>query len=213
MIFNIYILIFNFDVLLDASIVTCIPEIVNIRVKSKWNKYRRNQKNFTIGKRLNEHLFNELIDAFAEYYQDRSAVLNSKVDFYNNISYTIKEEDHFVDVRLCVGEVVNVLEEDETEESYAIIRGIFTYERSKKLHAFVIFDWFEKIGEDTLLKCPKYRLRGPEEANWNRVFPLSLIDHNPKVHFVHDCDNTCSNSKHNLMNRCYLKNMYYYLVI
>ena len=122
MIFNIYILIFNFDVLLDASIVTCIPEIVNIRVKSKWNKYRRNQENFTIGKRLNEHLFNELIDAFAEYYQDRSAVLNSKVDFYNNISYTIKEEDHFVDVRLCVGEVVNVLEEDETEKSYAIIR-------------------------------------------------------------------------------------------
>ena len=98
MIFNIYILIFNFDVLLDASIVTCIPEIVNIRVKSKWNKYRRNQENFTIGKRLNEHLFNELIDAFAEYYQDRSAMLNSKVDFYNNISYTIKEEDHFVDV-------------------------------------------------------------------------------------------------------------------
>jgi len=122
LIFNIYILIFNFDVLLDASIVTCIPEIVNIRVKSKWNKYRRNQENFTIGKRLNEHLFNELIDAFAEYYQDRSAVLNSKVDFYNNISYTIKEEDHFVDVRLCVGEVVNVLEEDETEKSYAIIR-------------------------------------------------------------------------------------------
>ena len=186
---------------------------MNIRVKSKWNKHQRDQENFTVGKRLNEHLFKELINVFAEYYQDRSAMLNSKVDFYNNISYTIKEDDHFIDVRLHVGEVVNVLEESVAEESYAIIRGIFTYERSRKLHAFVIFDWFEKIGEDTLLKCPRYRLRNPEETNWNRIFPLSLIDHNPKVHFVHDCDNTCNNNKHDFTNHHYLKNMYYHLVV
>lgn len=199
--------------LLEENIVTCIPEITNIRVKAKWNKHKRDQENFTVGKYLNKHLFNELINVFAEYYQDRSAMLNSKVEFYNNISYIVKDEDHFVDVRLHVGEIVDVLEEGEEEESYAIITGIFTYERSRKLHAFLIFDWFEKIGEDTLLKCPKYKLQDPKETNWNRVFPLSLIDHNPRVHFVHDCDNACNNDRHNLANRYYLKNMYYYLAV
>lgn len=186
---------------------------MNIRVKSKWSKYQRNQENFTNGKHLNKYLLNELATVYEEYYKDRGAIVNSKADFYNNISYIVKEDDYFVDVRLQVGDIVDVFEEGETEESYAIIKGIFTHERSRKLHAFVIFNWFEKMGENTLLKCPKYRLQVSEDTRWNRVFPISLIDHNPRVHFVHNCDDNCSNSKHNLTNRYYLKNMYYYLAV
>jgi len=66
--------------------------------------------------------------------------MNSKVDFYNNISYIVKEDDYFVDIRLHVGDIVDVFKESEMEESYAIIKGIFTYECSRKLYAFVIFD-------------------------------------------------------------------------
>ncbi|GBC23112.2 hypothetical protein GLOIN_2v1764038 [Rhizophagus irregularis DAOM 181602=DAOM 197198] len=171
------------------------------------------EKNFTVGNHLNEYLSNELANTYAEYYKDRGAMINSKVEFYNNISYVVKDDDCFVDVRLHVGDVVDVFEEGETEESYAIIKGIFTHERSRKLHAFVIFDWFEKIGENTLLKCPKYRLQASEETRWNRIFPISLIDHNPRVHFVHNCNENCNNEKHDLTNHCYLKNMYYYLAV
>ncbi|GBC15840.2 hypothetical protein GLOIN_2v1764038 [Rhizophagus irregularis DAOM 181602=DAOM 197198] len=184
----------------NTNIVTCIPEIMDINVRSKWNKHQRDQENFTVGKHLNEYFFNELANAYAEYYNDRGAMINSKVEFYNNISYVVKDDDGFVDVQLSVGDVVDVFEEGETEESYAIIKGIFTHERSRKLHAFVIFDWFEKIGENTLLKCPKYRLQASEETRWNRIFPISLIDHNSRVHFVHDCNGDCNYDRHNLSN-------------
>ena len=186
---------------------------MDIRVKLRWNKYQCKQEGFTTGKHLNKHLLNELVNVYAEYYKDRSAMTNSKVEFYNNISYTVKEDDYFVDIRLHVGDVVDVVEEGETEDSYAIIKGIFTHERSRKLHAFVIFNWFEKVGENTLLQCPKYRLQMSEETRWNRVFPISIIDHNSRAHFVHDCDEHCNNGNHNLANRHYLKNMYYYLAV
>ncbi|CAG8711415.1 1589_t:CDS:2, partial [Rhizophagus irregularis] len=43
--------------------------------------------------------------------EDRGAMINSKVEFYNNISYVVKDDDCFVDVRLHVGDVVDVFEE------------------------------------------------------------------------------------------------------
>ncbi|RGB22552.1 hypothetical protein C1646_775887 [Rhizophagus diaphanus] len=147
-----------------ANIITCIPEIMDINVRLKWNKYQRNQENFTIGKHLNGYLSNELANTYAEYYNDKGAMINSKAEFYNNILYVVKEDNCFVDVQLNVEDIIDVFEEGETEESYAIINGIFTHECSRKLHAFVIFDWFEKIGENSMLKCPKYRLQAPEET-------------------------------------------------
>ncbi|CAB4412070.1 unnamed protein product [Rhizophagus irregularis] len=96
----------------NTNIVTCIPEIMDINVRSKWNKHQRDQENFTVGKHLNEYFFNELANAYAEYYNDRGAMINSKVEFYNNISYVVKDDDGFVDVQLSVGNVVDVFEED-----------------------------------------------------------------------------------------------------
>src|SRR5436190_3534306 len=145
-------------------IVTSIPEVMNICVKSKWNKHQRDQENFTVGKHLNNYLFKKLTNIYAEYYNDRGAMTNSKVDFYSNISYSVQEDDYFIDVRLHVGDIVDVFEEGETEESYTIIKGIFTHERSRKLYAFVIFDWFEKTEENALLKYPKYRLQISEDT-------------------------------------------------
>ncbi|UZO27870.1 uncharacterized protein OCT59_021423 [Rhizophagus irregularis] len=95
----------------NTNIVTCIPEIMDINVRSKWNKHQRDQENFTVGKHLNEYFFNELANAYAEYYNDRGAMINSKVEFYNNISYVVKDDDGFVDVQLSVGDVVDVFEE------------------------------------------------------------------------------------------------------
>ncbi len=139
--------------------------------------------------------------------------MNSKVDFYNNISYIVKEDDYFVDIRLHVGDIVDVFKESEMEESYAIIKGIFTYECSRKLYAFVIFDQFEKIGENALLKYSKYRLQMFKDTRWNKIFLISLIDHNPRVYFMYNCDENYNNDKHNLVNHCYLKNIYYYLTM
>ncbi|UZO21594.1 uncharacterized protein OCT59_013981 [Rhizophagus irregularis] len=65
--------IYNDDNIENANIVTCIPEIMDIK--------------------------------------DRGAMINSKVEFYNNISYVVKDDDCFVDVRLHVGDVVDVFEE------------------------------------------------------------------------------------------------------
>ncbi|CAB5360892.1 unnamed protein product [Rhizophagus irregularis] len=100
---------------IETNIITCIPEIMDINVRLKWNKYQRNQENFTIGKHLNGYLSNELANAYTEYYNDRGAMINSKVEFYNNISYVVKEDDCFVDVQLNVGDIVDVFEEEKIQ--------------------------------------------------------------------------------------------------
>ncbi|CAB5187060.1 unnamed protein product [Rhizophagus irregularis] len=108
---------------IETNIITCIPEIMDINVRLKWNKYQRNQENFTIGKHLNGYLSNELANAYTEYYNDRGAMINSKVEFYNNISYVVKEDDCFVDVQLNVGDIVDVFEED-FKPFYDIIKAL-----------------------------------------------------------------------------------------
>ncbi|CAB4389704.1 unnamed protein product [Rhizophagus irregularis] len=115
--------IYDEDDIEKANIITCIPEIMDINVRLKWNKYQRNQENFTIGKHLNGYLSNELANAYTEYYNNRGAMINSKVEFYNNISYVVKEDDCFVDVQLNVGDIVDVFEED-FKPFYDIIKAL-----------------------------------------------------------------------------------------
>jgi hypothetical protein len=128
------------------------------------------------------------------------AIVNNKVKWYELASYTIKENiDSSSKVYLHLNDFVTI-QEDEYEESYAIIRGIILHKgNDKNNYVFVVVDWFENTNQEhLLLKCPFYTL---QTKNWRRVFPINSIDNVQKVHFIKQ------------KNRKWIKNNFYFTAI
>ena len=128
------------------------------------------------------------------------ALVNEKVKWYGLASYTIKENnDSSSKVYLHLNDFVTI-QDDEYEESYAIIRGIIQHKgNDENNYIFVVVDWFENTGQEhLLLKCPFYSL---QTKNWRRVFPINSIDNIQKVHFIKQD------------NRKWIKNNFYFTAI
>ena len=104
------------------------------------------------------------------------ALINTSIGWYELASYNIEEKNGtFSKVHLHFNDFVTIYEQDH-EESYAVIRGIFQHKgNNKKYYVFVVVDWFENTErEHPLLKCPLYRLQIRNQ--WRRIFPISVID-------------------------------------
>ena len=89
-----------------------------------------------------------------------AALINFSTSWYKSASYIIEEKNGILSkIHLHLGDFITIYEEDH-EESYAIIKGIFQYKSNNdKYYAFIIIDWFEDSGiEHSVLKCPLYRL-------------------------------------------------------
>ena len=101
-------------------------------------------------------------------------------------TYIIKKNNNsFLKVYLYINDFITI-QEEEYNESYAIIKGIFRYEGNNgNNYAFVVVDWFENTEkEHPLLKYPIYSL---QTKNWKQVFPIHLIENVQKVYFIkHD---------------------------
>ncbi|GES83649.1 hypothetical protein GLOIN_2v1487024 [Rhizophagus clarus] len=134
----------------------------------------------------------------------KSALIYSQMGWYELATYTMEESDGvFSKVHLHIGDVVTIHEED-SGECYAIIKGIFKYKgNDDKYYAFITIDWFDNINRiHNVLKCPLFRIQTSQDIRWRRIFPISIIDHVQKVHFVYD-------TKIDL----WIKNNYYFTAI
>ncbi|GES75795.1 hypothetical protein GLOIN_2v1790940 [Rhizophagus clarus] len=145
----------------------------------------------------------ELLLSFMNIGQ-KSALIYSQMGWYELATYTMEESDGvFSKVHLHIGDVVTIHEED-SGECYAIIKGIFKYKgNDDKYYAFITIDWFDNINRiHNVLKCPLFRIQTSQDIRWRRIFPISIIDHVQKVHFVYD-------TKIDL----WIKNNYYFTAI
>ncbi|GES88262.1 hypothetical protein GLOIN_2v1790940 [Rhizophagus clarus] len=145
----------------------------------------------------------ELLLSFMDIGQ-KSALIYSQMGWYELATYTMEESDDvFSKVHLHIGDVVTIHEED-NGECYAIIKGIFKYKgNDDKYYAFITIDWFDNINRiHNVLKCPLFRIQTSQDIRWRRIFPISIIDHVQKVHFVYD-------TKIDL----WIKNNYYFTAI
>lgn len=195
----------NFFFILVTSPVEFIS---NISLKRKMSKQDRN------------NLLTTLPDLKAELflsYEDmkfEGALINTSIGWYELASYNIEEKNGtFSKVHLHLNDFVTIHEQDH-EESYAVIRGIFQHKgNNKKYYVFVVVDWFENTErEHPLLKCPLYRLQTRNQ--WRRIFPISVIDNVQKVHFIHDCNSEgCRDRHHDDINRNWIKNSFYFTAI
>ncbi|GES90592.1 hypothetical protein GLOIN_2v1848595 [Rhizophagus clarus] len=110
---------------------------------------------FTLQHGFKTELFLSYVDMKFE-----AALINSSTSWYKLASYTIEEKNSVLSkIHLHLGDIVTIYEEDH-EESYVIIKGIFRHKSNNdKYYAFIVVDWFEDTGiEHSLLKCPLYRL-------------------------------------------------------
>ncbi|GET52594.1 hypothetical protein GLOIN_2v1790940 [Rhizophagus irregularis DAOM 181602=DAOM 197198] len=163
-----------------------------------------------------------------EQIQNDDVKVTSPVNFISNISlkkrmsnwyklasYTIEEKNGILSkVHLHLGDFITIYEEDH-EESYAIIKGIFQHKgNNNKYYAFIVVDWFEDtMVEHSVLKCPLYRLQATGDK-WRRIFPITVIDNVQKVHFIHNCNSErCQLPNHDTTNRIWIKNNFYFTAI
>jgi len=118
---------------------------INIHVKSQFKK--SNLEKIGLTSNLDDDLFAELGRAYEEDLNQSKHLVSRKVKYYKSISYTIVNEDDQVDVKLRVGDIVDVLEdlstnnsqniETVTRTSYARIRAIFVHIKGHVLTPFL----------------------------------------------------------------------------
>jgi hypothetical protein len=140
-----------------------------------------------------------------------AALINKSTFFYNIATYFCENDSgSFVKQQLHVKDIVTIQEED-YGENYAIIEAILSHRANNgKLYAFIIVNWFEETSQTTL-GCPEYKL--VVDNSWRHIFPISVVDLVNKIHFVHKCvGNTCEAS-HDVTNKYYIKNMYYFTAV
>ena len=89
----------------------------------------------------NDQLQSDLAAAYEEYMNKAEYIITHCIIFYNNIDYTILEDDGelHANIKLYPENVVTIQEEG--GESYAIVRAIFTHKyNDTKKHAFILLD-------------------------------------------------------------------------
>ncbi|CAB4407123.1 unnamed protein product [Rhizophagus irregularis] len=193
----------------DTKIISPVNFISNISLKKRMPKQERDKLLLTLHNFKTE-LFLSYVDMKFE-----AALINSSISWYKFASYMIEEENGILSkVHLHLDDFITIYEEDH-EESYAIIKGIFQHKgNNNKYYAFIVVDWFEDIMvEHSVLKCPLYRLQATGDK-WRRIFPITVIDNVQKVHFIHNCNSErCQLPNHDTTNRIWIKNNFYFTAI
>ncbi|CAB4385992.1 unnamed protein product [Rhizophagus irregularis] len=193
----------------DVKVTSPVNFISNISLKKRMPKQERDKLLLTLHNFKTE-LFLSYVDMKFE-----AALINSSISWYKFASYMIEEENGILSkVHLHFDDFITIYEEDH-EESYAIIKGIFQHKgNNNKYYAFIVVDWFEDtMVEHSVLKCPLYRLQATGDK-WRRIFPITVIDNVQKVHFIHNCNSErCQLPNHDTTNRIWIKNNFYFIAI
>lgn len=156
----------------------------------------------------NSNFYRELASAYRDmgYEYHELTLFGNSCQHYELASFLVEDNGINTQYRLHVGEVVSIISKD--DESFAIIRSIFSHERNDQHFAFIVIDRFE-ITNQVRLECPVYKLR-----NIQTICPISEVDTNNTAHFVHCCvDNECIGGRHNFRNDLYIRNMYYFKAV
>jgi len=139
-------------------------------------------------------------------------IMTRYIKLYQYIRYTVldKNGEFYAHVKLRIGDVVMIKEEG--GESYAIVKTIFTHKYNDGLvYAFIWVDWLKNAERtDTLLRCSIFEKQRESDTRWYRIYPISIINNVPKVHFVHACRSSCSVDSHDNTNIQYFKNTFFY---
>ncbi|CAG8766963.1 11585_t:CDS:2, partial [Racocetra persica] len=120
----------------ETGIVSEDSRIVNIWVRQQLTNVEIRASQLTSNLDENTYLKNGLFAAYSEYMKQHD------------------DGGFYAHIKLHIGDIVIIKEE--TDESYAIVRAIFTHKYNDgNVYAFVWIDWLKKTKcTDSLLRCP-----------------------------------------------------------
>ncbi|CAB4404875.1 unnamed protein product [Rhizophagus irregularis] len=202
----------------QVTIHSPLKNYINITVSGKWSLQEIRKAGFN-GKDLDDNMKSDLYWAYSFYFKNDALIINTKVIFYRQVLFEILDDDSSLrsTVKLRVGDIVDVPgvsgdNDDDNEEWFAKIIAIIIHKDNNNNNCiFLMFDWFEYLNFDTNLQCHYYKLQ--ERENWKRIHPITIISGQPKLHFIHNCNESCIIGKHDVNNRIFYRNDYLYTAV
>lgn len=149
-----------------------------------------------------------LYRAYSESLDMRGLLLRKQMKFHNSIYYEVKNENGSINkIKIKSGDAIEIEEAASNNPTYAIVKAVISHRgNNDKDYTFLYIKWYNQIsGPDRLLGCPRFELC--ENEMWQVIFPINIVDQQPKVHFVHSCTANCNLEKHDFSN-IYYKNEY-----
>ncbi|CAB4391420.1 unnamed protein product [Rhizophagus irregularis] len=199
----------------NTGIFSIHPDFGNIRVYGLWKPSKIHKLGLSSTISENNLLF-DLTRIYEDIYQNYGIIIQRHINYYDFIYFTVLHENYYSNITLRVGEVIDVEEEDNSnEQSYALIRAIILHQDDYgRINPFLLVDWFYRSGNvDSITGLPIYYLQESNDSLWSHLHPLIIVDRQPKVHFVHKCTRNCLGGSHDKNNKEYILNEFYYLII
>ncbi|CAB4387208.1 unnamed protein product [Rhizophagus irregularis] len=192
----------------NTGIFSIHPDFGNIRVYGLWKPSKIHKLGLSSTISENNLLF-DLTRIYEDIYQNYGIIIQRHINYYDFIYFTVLHENYYSNITLRVGEVIDVEEEDNSnEQSYAIIRAIILHQDDYgRINPFLLVDWFYRSGNvDSITGLPIYYLQESNDSLWSHLHPLIIVDRQPKVHFVHKCTRNCLGGSHDKNNKEYILN-------
>jgi len=124
----------------------------------------------------------------------------------------VKNENGTINkIKIKSGDTIEI-EEFEHGPAYAIVKSIISHKgNDNNEYQFFYITWYNQISnENNQLHCCKFELclENKSKRDWSTIFPINIVDQQPKVHFVHVCSTSCNMEKHD--SNIYYKNEYFF---
>ncbi|CAG8793858.1 22233_t:CDS:2, partial [Racocetra persica] len=187
----------------NNSTVIVNPNFFNrseIKLGQKWNKYQIETAGFVSTNIETNNLLKDIMDAYSLYYSFEQALLETRVCFYENATYTICQSNgDYYDIKLKIGEIVEARLFGEDHSRFGKITGIIEhFWNNGQAFIFLCFNWLENFSQlDSLLDCPIYHI---QHNSSNRIHPISVVLQSSNIHFLHYCKASCSFQQHDITN-------------
>ncbi|GBB86012.1 hypothetical protein RclHR1_12450007 [Rhizophagus clarus] len=200
----------------NSEISSIHPDFQNIQVFGLWKQFKIQKQGLSTTLSI-ENLLTEITKIYKKVYKNFGAIIQHHVNYYNSIQFTVHlESGTYVDIALRVGEAVDVeVADNHGEQFYALIRAIMIHQDdSSNNNPFLLIDWFYRNESvNSVIGFPIYGLQRRGEDSWYHFQPLTIVDQQPRVHFVHKCTNLYSKGFHDKDNKEYILNEFYYTIV
>ncbi|UZO08524.1 uncharacterized protein OCT59_028778 [Rhizophagus irregularis] len=155
----------------NTGIFSIHPDFGNIRVYGLWKLSKIHKLGLSSTISENNLLF-DLTKIYEDIYQNYGIIIQRHINYYDFIYFTVLHENYYSNITLRVGEVIDVEEEDNSnEQSYALIRAIILHQDDYgRINPFLLVDWFYRSGNvDSITGLPIYYLQESNDSLWSHL--------------------------------------------
>jgi hypothetical protein len=162
-----------------GQIVYCYNEhFSNIVLTQRWTREMISNSQFR-SRALSPSLKSDLQAVYEIYEGQKTFITYGKVQFWEKVHYTVRQDTSFVRVHLAVGDNVELKTKDNHGKVFAKVVGLFKHIGDDlRQRVFLVLRWYQPTGKKhPLLGCEIYQLEPLHYNNRLAIQPITVIDH------------------------------------